>query len=531
MKGCFSRFSAFRPALFAHRVAALTCLVALFGGIIVPPSTTAQISSKTIPTKARLMPHTHHEGDAGASHAVEMSKEARRQTRIAGAENHGMKPMPVTGSGDYLIVYENGNSLCRAVSPQDTFDMHRRDPNIDLQVITAPKSEAQTAATPPGLQIVLCGTSQLNSFPQARDAFLRAARTWENLIATPITIIIDVDYGTTRFGEPYEPNILGATNSQIFSFRSTGTAGFYTLLRAFMLNDASSAAEATLYNLLPLAALPIDITNTAGGQTAESIAASSANFRALGIFDPVANPRIEGIDAPSIGFNSAFGYDFDPSNGIDGDKLDFDAVVVHEIGHALGFNSFAGSKELDTTSRAIASVWDFFRFRPGTTLSSFTTAPRILSSGGTQAYFAGEAESMLSTGRPDGMGGDGNQATHWKDNRFTGLYIGIMDPTGSRGERNQITATDLNAIEAFGYTLRTSTSPPPNGDTIVPLASGASINGSIAAPPAGGTRYGTTQYTIEVPVGATGLRIDLNGGTPDDIDLLCAAEPAHCENR
>ena len=46
-----------------------------------------------------------------------------------------------------------------------------------------------------------------------------------------------------------------------------------------------------------------------------------------------------------------------------------------------------------------------------------------------------------------------------------------------------------------------------------------SVSGAIAASPPGGTRYDTTQYTIEVPVGATGLRVDLNGGTPDDIDL------------
>ncbi|MCP9493491.1 MAG: BACON domain-containing protein [Pyrinomonadaceae bacterium MAG19_C2-C3] len=515
MKDCFPRFSANASALFVRRVAVLTCLAVLFGGMI-PPPTTAQVSSRTTPTKARLTPHTHHDGNT--PHAVEMTKEARRQRRVAGAENLRGQMTDTGEGGEYLIVYENGNSVCRRVSPRDTFDMHRRDPNIELQVITAPKSEAQAAATPPGLQIVLRGTSQLNNFPQARDAFLRAARTWENLIATPITVIVDVDYGTTRFGEPYDdPDILGATDSQIFSFRNTSDFSFYTFLRAFLLNDASSAAEAALYNLLPLAALPVDITNTAGSQTAESIAASSANFRALGIFDPVANPRIEGIDAPSIGFNSSFSYDFDPSNGIDADKLDFDAVVVHEIGHVLGFNSFVGAKELNTSSRATASVWDFFRFRSGTTLNSFTTAPRILSSGGTQTFFAGANESMLSTGRNDGTGGDGNQATHWKDDRLTGLYIGIMDPTGSRGDRNQITANDLNAIEAFGYTLRTSTSPPPNGDTIVALASGASVSGSIAAPPGGGTRYGTTQYTIEVPVGATGLRIDLNG-TPD-IDL------------
>ena len=40
-----------------------------------------------------------------------------------------------------------------------------------------------------------------------------------------------------------------------------------------------------------------------------------------------------------IGFNSAHSFDFNPDDGITAGSLDFDAVVVHEIGHALGFTS------------------------------------------------------------------------------------------------------------------------------------------------------------------------------------------------
>ena len=41
----------------------------------------------------------------------------------------------------------------------------------------------------------------------------------------------------------------------------------------------------------------------------------------------------------SITFSSSFMFDFDPSNGIDSDKIDFIGVATHEIGHALGFTS------------------------------------------------------------------------------------------------------------------------------------------------------------------------------------------------
>lgn len=45
--------------------------------------------------------------------------------------------------------------------------------------------------------------------------------------------------------------------------------------------------------------------------------------------------------------------------------------------------------------------------------------------------------------------GDGNQASHWKDN----LGIGILDPTAFPGELMTLTATDLLAFDVLGYTL------------------------------------------------------------------------------
>ncbi len=55
-----------------------------------------------------------------------------------------------------------------------------------------------------GLKIVLRGTRQLNQFPEAKAAFLHAARAWESLIQNPITVVIDVDFGPTNFGQPFE---------------------------------------------------------------------------------------------------------------------------------------------------------------------------------------------------------------------------------------------------------------------------------------------------------------------------------------
>ena len=75
--------------------------------------------------------------------------------------------------------------------------------------------------------------------------------------------------------------------------------------------------------------------------------------------------------------------------------------------------------------------------------------------------FNGASELGLSTGRADGSGGDGEQASHWKADEQSGVYLGIMDPSIARGQRYTMTANDQNAIDFFGYTI-TATTPPAN---------------------------------------------------------------------
>src|SRR5581483_2036945 len=61
-------------------------------------------------------------------------------------------------------------------------------------------------------------------------------------------------------------------------------------------------------------------------------------------------------------------------------------------------------------------------------------------SGGEHVFFGGGPELALSTGRSNYTGGDGQQAGHWKDELFTGRYIGIMSPTFARGLHYEMTA-------------------------------------------------------------------------------------------
>ncbi|HEY7544287.1 MAG TPA: NF038122 family metalloprotease, partial [Blastocatellia bacterium] len=199
--------------------------------------------------------------------------------------------------------------------------------------------------------------------------------------------------------------------------------------------------------------VPTDLGNTS------RLFAPSAALRALGLIGRVADPAVEQGQfgpPPSIGFNSSFDFDFDPSDGVTAGQIDFETVAAHEVGHVLGFASFVGAKELNPAMDVSLSIWDIFRLRPGAAAAalspaSFNAAQRILSSGGEQVFFAGGEELRLSTGRPDATGGDGFQASHWKNNNLTGITIGIMDPDIAPGERQTISDNDLKVLNRIGY--------------------------------------------------------------------------------
>jgi len=367
-----------------------------------------------------------------------------------------------------------GDASCRVASPVERRSLMQRRGESYVIYAGAPrpgeeKTKDASRNAPPanlpnlqpsaGLRIVLHGTSQFNQSQNqtARNAFIVAANRWEATISTPITIVLDVDFGTTIFGTPFpSEDILGAAGTE------EDTRPF-TEVRERLLANSPTAAEAQLYNALPAASLPTLLSNSTFKSL--TIRLSRANSRALGfvpdITDPNSLPLGQGDAA--IGFNSAFPFDFDPNNGISSDRVDFDSVATHEIGHALGFVSESGGPIYAPTT-----VWDIFRFRPNAaSLGTFATANRVMSSGGTQVYFNGQTntfgtqELRLSTGGPNGDAGDGNQSSHWKDDDLTFQYIGIMDPNIGSGERNLITNNDVNTLDSLGYAIGSSVPPPP----------------------------------------------------------------------
>ncbi len=347
--------------------------------------------------------------------------------------------------GGSVLELRDGQMSCRAATKAEAQAM-QRDPDQELRVIGdeafAPGSPEQARK---GLKIILRGTPQLEQFPEAKAAFLRAARTWESLIQNPITVVIDVDFGPTKFGDPFRENQLGVTR-----FQRKFNPNVYPTILSALIRSAGSPQEAALYNSLPPAQLPTDLGAATG------MIYHVAAMRALGLLPPVADPDAERAtlgSPPAIAFNSAASFDFDPSDGIKPKRDDFNGAAMHEIGHALGFFSGVGLKELQPEIPLTPDTLDLFRFRPGVTSETFAAAPRLLSSGGEHIFFGGGPELPLSTGREDHTGGDGRQAGHWKDYGLAGRYIGIMAPAFALGLSHGMTANDLEAFERIGYRM------------------------------------------------------------------------------
>lgn len=359
------------------------------------------------------------------------------------AEDHlsarGLPELRDVEHGAFVVKEVNGKVTCRDATVDEARQINRPR-TVPVHVFGEETSNIRANATG-GLDIVLRSTAQLDGNPQVKQAFEHAAEIWESKISNPVTVYVDVDYGTTFFGEPFsDPGIIAATSSASYFFNVSS----YPLARTLLVARADNPAETAIYNALPATTVPTDLgANSRFGATATLL-------RALGHPQfPAAAQQSD--DAPKIAFNSAFQYDFDPSDGISPGKKDFEGVVVHELGHMLGFVSRVGASEVGSTDGP--SILDLFRFRPGVSAGTFGTENRILTTGGDQVYFAGAESLGLSTGNAQAQNGDSRQASHWKDDALTGTRIGIMDPTLSSGKRSEITDADIAAFNTIGWNM------------------------------------------------------------------------------
>lgn len=325
--------------------------------------------------------------------------------------------------------------------------------------ITTPTLQMATNATG-SFDIQLQKSPALLANAPMSAAFDAAAEFLESVFFDPIVVIVDADVA------PLGPGILGSTGSTELSFD-------YAQLRNLMIADADDTEQ--LINQLP-ATLP-NVTLPPDPLTPFTLVgakANRANLKALGVDEssldgPASEFTPSLIRDMTMTFSSEFAFDFDPTNGINSNQIDFVGVAVHEILHGLGFVSsvdevdFAITNPNFTRNVEIGTL-DLFRFDPGVGATNFTAGARNLVPGGNPVFYDGGiydpagfsipgltlGDIPMSTGN---FNGDGNQASHFKADDITQVTIGIMDPTLGSGQLAVYTAQDARAMGLIGYDL------------------------------------------------------------------------------
>src|SRR6056297_3473104 len=185
--------------------------------------------------------------------------------------------------------------------------------------------------------------------------FRRAAARWERAISTPITTVIDVDFGPNRFnGGPFPPNVLASASTAARTFAGIGPDEIVDVLLEQNGDDPQLAA---LYSAIPLPTPTTAGTSLQRAVVARPLAQAYGYLPAEADPDPVENPFGE---FPTIGFNAAFSWDVNPDDGVNPGQFDFEAVAVHEMGHSLGFTSIIGN---GGPPNNFFNVLDLFRVR------------------------------------------------------------------------------------------------------------------------------------------------------------------------
>lgn len=328
-----------------------------------------------------------------------------------------------------------------------------------------------------GFSIVIVAGAGLSGNAAALAAFQRGAAQWVARISDPITVYIDADLANIG-----SASIIGQTSS-------VGLTGGYDTIRNQMVADAADEADDAIVASLPTAAQATFVIPT-GFSLNGNLTSTKAALKAMGF---------TGLDAQfgqsdaTMTFNSQFAFDFDNSNGITANTMDFETVAAHEIGHALGFVSEVDTVDYYASRNQRVSfapgALDLFRFGNGTAADP-TTAAEFLSfardlrpaidavTDQITTWGTAAAQTRMSTGA---YTGDGRQASHWKDS----LGLGIMDPTLSYGELVLVGDADARALDLIGWDIAqpggggTNISPTANDDT---GATNANAFLTVAAP-------------------------------------------------
>jgi len=264
----------------------------------------------------------------------------------------------------------------------------------------------------------------------AADAIAAVESYFESQFDDPVTVTINLQFAVLGAG------ILGATGSNYVQ-------DTYSDVRAGLVSDMDF--DDSIQDYLPLGGvIPVRYDGNSETVTSENrVFVTRANYNAaIGVASGT---------AASMTFNTDFAWDFTVP-GISGGQYDFQSVLVHEVGHALGFTSGADFRTNDL------EVLDLYRFQrsdgTGTnhnpdTLQEFQFEPRMVDQNA--PGILDDVNSDLITVEYRMADGNPYQASHFHDQSPA---IGIMDPTLGSGQSffpDFLRQSDGDMFDAIGW--------------------------------------------------------------------------------
>jgi hypothetical protein len=295
-----------------------------------------------------------------------------------------------------------------------------------------------------------------------------AARIWETYLDDDVTVNLYV--GTT---DSLPTNVAGGALPGFSAYQDYSTV-YNSLVSDATSSDDFTARDNTLdSNTYHKVRVESDEGESIYEIENTQLKLARANAKSIGMVGG-AQTKLDGfILMNDLSAHPTVRWDHDAIDGsVSSSQLDALSVALHEIGHTLGYVSGLDAPGLLIATENFQSAeveeiddddgsgyyqdllnnlhqvtpLDLFR-RSSDTAGTRTTEFTI----GNNPYFSINGSTNLgdfSEGLATSLGGDGYQASHWKNSSNP---LGIMDPTISTGETMTIEELDLRAFDVIGW--------------------------------------------------------------------------------